>query len=398
MEPESLRVRREDLQRTLFIIDSHVLVALLAKDSLGHLAMKEMVGNISSLGAQCAATPRLVQETAQHIDWARRAFVTFGETAPEILDIVEGRNGFQPNLFVAGFIQARSTAAGLSWQRYLADCLQVPRIVRRIDDDLVRHALETFARFRSIDLTSDDATRGQLVKGLDAAFSLIKDKRQERGTYKSDSQVWTEAEVVATIRETAPMSDAAGNRAMFVSNSRVLDGLPGFPSRITIDMAGLSHWAAALVPSRTDESAAFETMIYSLYEEGITLLDRTAFRRVFDPLVSGAEERFSTVLLQHRDLLEDILGPHPAKAFAEIDDLAKPTAIRSLDATLVERLQEQAERAERRAVAAEARRALSDSERRELDKLRAEKVERKTRARRKQRASSSKPKRSKKRR
>ncbi len=393
LEPDSLRVRRDDLRRTLFIIDSHVLVAFLAKESLGHVAMKEMVANLRALGAECVATPRLIQETAQHVDWARSAFASFGATGPEILDIVEGRNGFRPNLFVAGYIEARSKTAALSWGSYLADCLQVPRIGGKIDDETVQRSLEKTGHFKVIDLGLDDAARKQLACHLDAAFRLIKEKRQQRGTYKSDSQVWAEAEVVATVQGKSEPGEVAGRRAMFVSNSRVLDGLSGFPLQVTIDMAGLSHWAGALVPSRNDEAAAFETMIYSLYEEGITLFDRSAFRRVFDPLVSGAEDRFAAVLSQYRDLLEDMLGPDPAKAFAEIHDLSKPAAIRSIDAKLLEQMKEKAEREEKRAAAAEAKRGLSDAERKELEKLRAEKAERKRRATKRKRAAASKPRR-----
>jgi len=275
----------------------------------------------------------------------------------------------------------------LTSSKYFAQCFSGLRANRRIDASVVAAAL---GRRYAIDAVGPRREE----QPLDVAFALIKTKRQERGTFRSDSQVWAEAEAVTTVANMSDLDSAEGPRSLFVSNSRVLDGLEGFPSRITIDLASLTHCINTFLPTNGGDRAAFESMIQSLYDEGIILFDRTAFRRVFDSTVSAADDQFAMALNQHRELVEEILGPDPARAFAEVDDLSKPIAARGIDSRVLQKLRVRAEEQERRAQRAELRARITDKDKVELEKLRHEKAARhRTAIRRKRGAAAKKAKR-----
>ncbi len=392
LEPESLRVRREDLKRTVFLSDSNVLAALLAKGSVGHDAVRALFEALEKCGSQVAVTPRLMEEASAHADWARWAFSEFGPTGPQILDILERRNGFRPNVFVAGYVARRNKHPGLSWQVYLADCLGVVQVPKRIRLEVVRQSCERYGNLLVIDPAEYPDLSADFFARCDDVFGRIKERRHRRNTYRNDDQVRTEAEVVIIVDELTDLGDALGRRALFVSNTRLLDGLPGVGIRVTIDPDGLWHWLSAVARFASDETRAFEAMVYRLYQEGIVLFDRAAFRRVFDPLVTSSKDRFDQVLAQYRSLVEEVLGPNPENAFAEVDDLTKPIVLRGIEGRLFERVKAELDREKARRVAAETTRTLSDAERAAYQKLLAEKAERRARAFSKRRAAASKPK------
>jgi hypothetical protein len=385
LEPESLTIRRNDLASTRFVVDSNIIVTAIAKGSVGHKPMRTLLATLGGLDAKLTVTQRIADEVRGHAAWAQRLFDRHGGISPVVLDVVEGRNSYRPNLFVTGFVAMRAVRPGLTWQSYMADCFGLARMPSHIDlmhieGWCITHGIEMF----------DLASVGDQVQFLarrEQAFEKIKERRLRKNTFRDEHQVTAEAEVVTLI-------DALGRRqeperALFVSNTRILDEIPDFNPRMTIGADGLLHWVTSVAPGAGDEEMAFQAMVFSLYQEGISLFDRRMFRAVFAPLISASEDRFSEVLATHRAIVEDLLGPDPERAFDEVDDLTKPLVLRTLQGKVAERLQVALEAERRLRRAAEAEKKLSVAERRELDRLLARKKTKRARAVRKKRAAAS---------
>jgi hypothetical protein len=317
-------------------------------------------------------------------------FRRHGDVGSAILDIVEGRNGYRPNLFVLGYVKTRDERPGLRAERYIDECLTLGRSSALVTASAVRRYCEEHLQLEVIGPDTLGGDTASFHARAEEAFELIRDRREQRRTYRSEQQVRVEAEVVVLSESVARQSGEA-QQMLCVSNTRILDGLPGFPHRVTIGPDGLAHWTAALRPTGRDEIRAFKAMVFALYQEGVTLFDRAAFRRVFHPLVAATSDRFAEVLTEHRERVEEILGPDPSGALEAVDDLAKPLVLRGLEGKLADRLKAELEAVKRLREREVPVRSLSSAEQGELARLRGEKAQRRAKALRRKRGAASRP-------
>jgi septal ring factor EnvC (AmiA/AmiB activator) len=168
------------------------------------------------------------------------------------------------------------------------------------------------------------------------------------------------------------------------------------------------HWLATVTPSSIEElGLLMNSLLWELSERGFAIIDTSHLQMVFSPLISAAKEQLHAELQRHRLLISAKYGENASSAFGEAPDVSLPIVMESYFAQMSQQLEQtvaiqqaQLEELGRREVRIEAVRTsqsaitgsgrLSDAERAELERLRAEKQSRADKNARRKRRSSSK--------
>ena len=388
-DEKSISIRRQMLSETTFVLDSHFIIVLLAKSSLGHGQAVELHKLLSFLNAPIVATDLIVVETAEHLEYAMKHFRTnnYKLLRKRAFDVVREGSGYN-NSFITGYYESVSQGDRVSFSTYIMD------IMRTSSSDIlpvimVRNAVQRLG------ICVD---KPQEWPGFDASLwpdsveleEQIKSRREDAGSYKHDRQVKAEAQVagvVCAIREQRLQPpQATASNAFFVTNSPILDGLGGRPQRLSIRPGSLHQWLLSAMPF-TDEMAAniFDHLLLELVDTGVQFVPRERIVRAFGEIVQANREIIRKVTLEHKTLVEEMYGSVSATAFSDIDDLFVPGAADHLQVTLL--------RKSRQRLDAEiARRLRAEKRIRELEKLQTTTTPRKRqKAMQQKRAAESKP-------
>ena len=106
----SLDSRKRVLSETVFILDSTTLIPLLAPGSTGHLAARDFIDRGKRIGVQFVTTDYLVEEIAEHANWAyREQEQSGGSLTIDSLATQLGYNGKRTNVFLEAFYQAMAS-------------------------------------------------------------------------------------------------------------------------------------------------------------------------------------------------------------------------------------------------------------------------------------------------
>lgn len=395
---DAVVARLDELRKTLFLIDSSVLIHILARSGSANVAATELLNQLLPSAAVVATTERLVEEVAEHVRWARKKVdAASGRVNIRTLEAATGRAGQWPNGFLEGFLAEASGDQGLpDFSRYLRD------VIGPIAED---------REYRSSDISDSLVALGVEVwsfgswEGFDQLLFVERDEdqlkiqklRERRGNFKHQRQVCAEAEALILIKEARSgrltVKGVPVSNAVFISHTRILDQVNrtgGSP--ITMRPTSAMQWLATLRPLEDSElSALTAAVLWELDERGLTVVEPSQLALVFGPLISASRSELPDALAKHRLLVGDRFGESSGSAFDEVHDLAAPVVLQSYHAQRAAHLQDELDRA-RLARDEEQKVKLSRNERTELEVLRSQKKERRRKAQKNQKRSESSPK------
>jgi hypothetical protein len=225
----------------------------------------------------------------------------------------------------------------------------------------------------------------------DAFMREIEALRKSRDTFTHTRQVQTEAQIVILIRLLRSGKYRIGGTcykdAFFVSNSRVLDRLRDATVPMTILPSALHQWLRTLVPCEPLElRGLFDGLMLELEKSGYSIVDKTTVQRAFSPLIDLSRERLNEELEKHRSLTASMYGKDSSKAFEAIRPIDVPLALNSFYAQRARTAESALAREKDARLVAQSARVISETEREELARLRAEKAQRRLRSKAKKRA------------
>jgi hypothetical protein len=387
---ESIALRRQLLSETVFICDSHFLIPLLARGSVGHQYARELFQLVVGSGAKLVATDLLLVETMEHADFARKIVAQHGEGSVSVFDATRAANGYRPNAFLQGY--ASETGAGVRFLTYL-NSIFPGTLDGEVTLPRVQTALETLGMF---------SERPQLWTGFVPELfgdqqeleDEITRRRVNHGTFKHERQVKAEAEV-ATIasavrahRIRVPGHDS-GN-AFFLSHSRVIDNLEGLPRRLTITPESLFQWLLTVQPITIEQTKAlFDQLLYDLAETGQEIVASEKILRSFSGVIQASKDSVRKVLAEHREIVYQIYGEDPAKAFMGIGELELPDAAEHIKFEVLRETERQRKDAEARQKVAEAAARSATSELESLQRFKAKQEKKRKKAMKAKRAAQS---------
>ena len=402
VDPNTLQSRINALKDTVFILDSSSLIPLLAVSGTGHNAAVELLKRINLLGAKPVTTRNLVVEVSEHANYAVRT-AEYAEGWPNagVLEHLMGTSGTRSNVFLSGFAEENASGAiiGLDFGAYLQRTCGFSS-ARITDADCSRlietHNIPTLLLGEIPGFEDPDHAE---VEGL---YSQIESRRRQSNSFRHERQVRAEAEAVVMVQKFRQgqymIDDRSFNECFFVSNSRFIDNLSRIGLPITMRDNVLLQLLGTIAPFEESElPVLMDGLLWELTERGIDFVDRRRLRSAFSGTISAAKEEYDQVVARHRELIADELGVDPDRAFQDvIDDLAIPSLVPQHYKQLADRTERELQRALASAAATQSSESLSQSQQRELTRLRSEKSIRVQKNRRKAKRNKAKAKKSRK--
>lgn len=376
------RLRREWLESTVWILDSSVILPFLAQQSYENPFAAGLFERIEALGLTAFTTESLFGEVMEHARWAMGCVDRYGTESTEFMMIALLRGDYKQNLFLDGYVQKASLNPALQFRSYIesvfgtADRGELGDATKAL---LEQHGVRTvkfseWGGFRTVDW-------GERPYWTD----LIRADREERKTYKDNSQCEAEAEVLILLNGErdgtfGELEPGMPSRAYFVTQSGVLRRVsPDTDSMVWSPEALYRYLLLFPTGGSWSDSAVFETIRSDLYLSGVPVIDTAAYVRFFNPQINESNlrmqqaqefyERGEAAYLERYTRFYDECVPDLEKPFFSLQ-VAWETAER------------EKERADQVAVLA----PLSDKDRRELQRLRIQESFRKKRAQHKRRS------------
>ena len=340
VEEESVALRRQLLAETVFVLDSHFVIVLLARGCMAHDHAVELVRLLREAGAVLMVTDLILVETTEHLEWAMKEVTGNGQgtSLQKAFDITRGAAG-QTNAFLEGYAECRARTECESFGQYVVAIGGQPHS-RPPAAQLVRSAVARYGI--ALDGIRDPLTEGGDSGGPAAEIvERIAGRRREYGSFRHGRQVTAEAQIVAFVSgmrsgELAGRDVGGARQAFFVTDSRILDGLEGCPERICMTPDGLYQWLLA-TRAFTPEMAAnvFDHLLLEFMESGIQFVPTERIAQAFGPIVQAGREQLGKLIAEHRVVLESYYGSEQQEALSRIDDLLVVDAVEFLSNTVL---------------------------------------------------------------
>ena len=366
-DEESISVRRQLLSDTTFVLDSHFIIALLAKGSVAHDHAAELHRLLSASEAPMVATDLILVETVEHLEYAMKK-VGVGRrmvSSEQLFEAAQTGVG-QTNAFMTGYYERLSHSDRINFSRYVMDTMNATGS-DILPVDMIRDAVQRLGI--CVDRTEEwHGFDESLWQDSVELVGRIKFRREEHGSYKHERQVEAEAQVagvVCAIRKGIlhPPNTTTSSQAFFLTESPILDGLKGRPQRLCITPGSLHQWLLTAEPFTNDMAAnVFDHLLLELNETGVQFVPRGQVIRAFREIVEAGHDIIQQVVSDHRALIEEMYGAASPTAFSNIDDLLVPSAANHLKVAVLEETK-------RRLAVEETRRRKAEKKIRELESL-----------------------------
>jgi len=376
LDPTGRDTRRLLVHNTVWVLDSNVLLPLVAKECEQWKLMMELVKRLSTLGIQPITTPAFVEEVNKSLGWMVRQLkdTPDGAERERLLEVVR-RPGYSDNPFVDGFIEGCVSGKWRTFSEYEEE-------LGWNDQVRLRSTIESLG-IEVIDPLADCAE--DETQAVSQFTNQIYEERMRAGTVRAgEIQASAEAEALLLIRRDRTCGFGGSpdrNRAFFVSTSRLLDVLyKTQDGLLTWFPETLYKHLQFLAAETLDAETMFEAISTSYFSSGITVVDEELYRRYFKPAVTEATVRLekevgnyvkavSISVAQEQRERESILS-----RYSRTPDLDKPYFVSQLGWLV-------AHQAERRAELAEAGRRQAENRERETVRELKEEYARKDRER-----------------
>jgi len=353
LDPKCVRIRHEVFGKTLWVCDSSVLLPLLAVGCHNYDYAIELFRILRDAQAVLCTTSKLLQESWEHFEWAVNFMRMNGAESPEFLRAALVKGSYKQNLFLDGYI--RLSAEGRVGN--FADYIGLISL-----KEWGRVSLEEFVARHDVRVLTLSGMNGFLQEDwgeLEEAKVIISEERKRIGTYRSELQVESEAEVWMLIKHirsgkySLPGSGKGIESVYFVSQSRVLDKVfqPGAISTWTPE--ALYRYISTLPGKQMDPELLQQCMLHEYYYAGISFIDRDRYLRFFGPSVDAAKASYDQEKAKYIAEVEFTHAKQLDEAFEKTPDLEKPFFIAQMGWRLAEVSRQKEEQAKQRALEAE---------------------------------------------
>lgn len=355
LDPKCNQVRQDIFQKTLWLCDSSVILPLVAVGSHNHDYAVELFQTLSDAKALLHTTPKLLQETWDHFDWALRFVQTTGTESPEFLRAALVKGSYKQNLFLDGYIRLSADGRIGTFKDYLELIFPHGKITRSSFDEIIIQdglCLTDISDLKGF--VQDDWGEIEEVK------SIIQNEREKRGIYRSSLQVESEAEVWIIVRNLRNGKYAidgfeTAERVYFVSQSRIMDQVFQPEAVITWTPEALYRYLTALPGRHTDPDLLQQCLLHEYYYAGISFVDRDRYVRFFGPSIDAAKASYEKEKSNYINELEENYTKNIDEAFESTPDLEKPFFVAQMGWRLAEASIRREELASKRALEAEAK-------------------------------------------
>ena len=337
LDPACNKMQRDILKRTLFVVDSNVVLPYLAEGTFNFSAATELFQLAAQLDAQVCITKGVLREVVKHARFAAAIALRDGTDSTSFLEAALGKGGFRQNLFIDGFIRLADKIA-LDFDQYIR------RVLGSEDRDKWMGLIEAKLAKLGIPLVEPERFfTAEDLEMVEKSLSDIRTYRETRGTYRDDDQCQTEAEIdsMITLARSGRKEFAAFEnieRVHFVSQSRVLDHVDradgerrnGRVWRPETFFRYLSCFSRA-VP---EKNIWQQFLASDVYQAGLPIIDQAKYKKFFSGAIRQSEMDFHSQKETLERIGEQAFAERVQGEFLGVSDFEKPLFVESLEAHL----------------------------------------------------------------
>ena len=370
LDPKCCKVRQDIFQRTLWLCDSSILLPLAAVGCHNYDYASELFRMLTDAKAVLYTTPSLLQEAWEHFQWALSFMRTNGVDSSEFLRATLVKGSYKQNLFLDGYIRLSADGRVGSFKDYLE--LILPQGNDR--SSFEAHITQAGLHFKRV--SDMDGFVQEDWGEIEEAKALIQSHREGRGTYRSELQVESEAEIWVFVKNlrsgkySLPSFDDGVEKVYFVSQSRVLDQVFQPEAVSTWTPEAVYRYVTALPGKQTNPDLLQQCMLHEYFYAGISFIDKARYIRFFGPSINAAKMSYEHEKIKYIAAIEDTHAGQLDEAFDKTPDIEKPFFVAQMGWKLAERSRRGEELAKQRAQEAEARVKQLESEKDNAWKIR----------------------------
>ncbi len=325
LDPSCGKIRKSLFREMCWILDSSVLLPLLAKGCNSHDYAVDLFTSLKAARASLFTTPQLLSEVWHHLKWATDFVLGNGIDSPDFLLAAMAKDNFTQNLFIDGYIRLSADGVVGTFRDYLT-LIEIHGL-GQLDlekwstvNGVLPVRISDFAGF--VDRHWGD---------VEELKELLAEQRKKSGTFRGDYQVAAEAEVLVIIRRVRsgeysfPGDIALPLRTYFVSQSRALDRVGDGDGAVTWNPEALYRYASSLPGANLKPDLLQQCMLNEYYYAGVTFIDQPRYRKFFGPAVNQAKLDYKDQVQKYLEETEQTDRLHEFdKAFERVPDLEKP--------------------------------------------------------------------------
>jgi len=405
LDEETLQLRINEIRNTAFLLDSHVIIPLLARSSQAHETEKALIDGLKEYGSCCITTDLLAYEVSLHVIFAlKNVDKSTGCLNEDSLAISLGKNNNRQNALMEGFeVELVEGQTKPSFHDYLSEVtlgvwnggfFSAKSLEKFFEKEKI--LCKPFDEFDGFsDLLFDQRREKQ---------DLITKSREKYGSYRGDpKQTKAEAEAIIIIKKLRDGSFSIEgkkySKAFFVSHSRFLNDFTNEKEIITIRPEGVLHLLATLKKCDMHELRIIaNSLIWDLKESGINIVNKKIISGAFKPFLDSSKEGMEEALNDNRFQTIQRYGVDPDYAYRTAGDYEIPFVLSAYykmsldekDAKITKLKKEVNEEKSKRVHISS---TLSERERSDYERLKAEKKARKKKVKKRKASLKSDPKR-----
>lgn len=359
-----------------WILDSSVLIPMFAIGCMNYEYSKDLLDRGQKLGIHFSTTENLLIEMLEHATWAMN-YIDYPISDQEMMLISAGEAGYSNNLFIEGYIKWSAKISNPSLKKYFDKCFGTHDKNRVVD--LVREKLRELD-IDIIIINKDPNVDQEYFENRDLVIvPKIMELRQHFGTYKSDGQCLAEAEVYLLCKD---------DNCQFISLSTILNQISHLNCTWRPD--AFYRFITMFTTSPPDSDILYASLTQDFYSVGITIVDTSALEIFASSSIRQARMDLESESEDYLSALGKYEFNKIKEEFERIPDLQKPFYSYQLTRQVLFYEREKRKDAEQRAAKASKAKSLTESERKEFEKLKGKRAEKERKRLRKKRKKQSK--------
>jgi hypothetical protein len=349
IDPSCRKVRQDVFKKTLWIIDSSIILHFVAIGCHDHEYTLELFKMLKCVNASVFITNNLLKEAWEHFEWAEIFIKEYGADSIEFLRGVLVKGTYRQNLFLDGYIRLSADGKIGSFKDYLDIIFQNESISLSSFTNII-----TKAGIRFIDISDIKGFSQDDWGEMEEAKSKIQNERIKRGKYRSSLQIESEAEVWILVKyfiNKKYQISSLNNfeRVYFVSQSRIMDYVFKPENISTWEPGTLYRYLSALPGNEMNTDLLQQSMLQEYYYAGISFIDKDRYCKFFGTSIDSAKLSFEQEKIKYTNELKETYTKNIDDAFAKTPDLEKPFFVTQMGWQLAEIAGKRADEAEKRA-------------------------------------------------
>jgi len=373
LDPDGELIRKTLIEGNSLVLDANVIIPTLTIGSANHGFFYEVIQKAKEAGIKVWVTPRFIDETLHHFQWASDLVRQHGEQSVELLAASMGRGQYRRNECLDGFVRYVADGHQVAFEEYIELCIGALDF-KAVKDKAAEHGID----FLPLGTLTKDNSEFYVVRDESEAFinsSAAEMAAELPEFYKSEARMRAEAEVYAVVyswQRLRPKTLAPEQwRCSFLSRGTFLNKIAAYgPYKldgiVTVRPDLLYEFLSRFEGSGNLRVPLKDLLLATHFRAADYFIDKQKYATFFAPLIHETERTYKENLESFRRLVSGELNEGSLRAEEQLE---RPFVLISLDAESKAVLREEVHRLEDENIGLKASREAAD---REIARLKAQ--------------------------